>query len=243
MHEDKGWKGTEKISLKKKCKDCRFRVVHPHLSLTGMELPKWIYFLRNGTTRPTGSHQPTRYIFYLLSHPPTAPRCPSVGAGVHSSSIAGSKNLLLWQDGKNPNKWHQDTTSGSKQGCKKLQQAISSLPILSLAGSNSVVPAGESVESVVWILCPVRDGACRADSGFHCHHLYPVLPLVPLPAAALAPRTPSKQPQQCCLPRRGIRTQCSASLHRRGCSDHAAFLQQPGTTRSQQGWRGGTWVR
>lgn len=150
------------------------------------------------------------------------------------------KNLLLWQDGKNPNKCHQDTTSGSKQGCKKLQQAISSLPILSLAGSNSVVPAGESVESVVWILCPVRDGACRANSGFHCHHLYPVLPLVPLPAAALAPSTPSKQPRQCCLPRRGIRTQCSASLHRRGCSDHAAFLQQPGTTRSQQGWRGGT---
>lgn len=128
------------------------------------------------------------------------------------AALLAQKSLLVakW---KEPPQCHRDTTSGSRQGCKTLQQVISSLPILSLAGSNSVVPAGESVESLVWILCPVRDGACRADSGFHCHHLYPVLPLVPLMEAALLPSTTSKQPQQRCLPRRGIGTQCSTSLH------------------------------
>lgn len=60
------------------------------------------------------------------------------------------------------------------------------------AGSDSAVPAWEPVESLVWILCPVCDGACRADSGFHCHHLYPVLPLVPLSAEAVSASSPSE---------------------------------------------------
>lgn len=63
----------------------------------------------------------------------------------------------------------------------------------SLAGSDSAVPAWEPVESLVWILCSVCDGACRADSGFRRHHLYLSLTLVPIPAAALSTGTSSKQ--------------------------------------------------
>lgn len=111
------------------------------------------------------------------------------------------------------------------------------------AGCDSAVPAWEPVESLVWILCPVCDGACRAGSGFHCHHLYPGFPLVPLPAEAACGGAPPEQPGQRRFPRRGTSALCSSSLHRGGCSDHAAVLQQPGTTWAKQGWGGGTRVR
>ena len=128
----------------------------------------------------------------LSSHP--FPRCPSVLAGVCSSSIAGhpvSSPAAGWE-GPPSATGHCWVEQVGRQ--KAVTRAILTARSPSLAGSDSALPTWEPVESLVWLLCPVCDGACRAGSGFHRHHLYLGLTLVPLPAAALPTGTPSKQP-------------------------------------------------
>lgn len=122
-----------------------------------MELPKWIYFLRNGTTRPTGSHRPTRYIFYLLSNPPTAPRCPSVGAGVHSSSIAGSKISSCGKMGRTPTSCIRILPVGASRDAKSSNKQSPHCPfcllqvvtLLSQLGNQWSLWFGSSVLSVM----------------------------------------------------------------------------------------------
>lgn len=113
-------------------------------------------------------------------------------AGVHSSSTADSQVSSV--RGEKLSSAMMVPVRGAGGEAKGSNKCSPHCFLLSFAGSDPLVSAWESVESLVWILCPISDGACRADSGFHRHHFHPGLPLVPLQAVALLPCAPSKQP-------------------------------------------------
>lgn len=143
----------------------------------------------------TNGESPAFTVHTLLECPL---RCPSTVASFCSSSIAGYCFSSLGRvRGTTPHppphpQPHSEEATGreAKSQMRAVVTALSPPP----AGCDSAVPAWEPVESLVWILCPVCDGARRAGSGFHCHHLYPVFPLVPLPAEAACGSAPPEQP-------------------------------------------------
>lgn len=101
-------------------------------------------------------------------------------------------SLFSWGRVRGTPQYHRKREQVGRQ--KSQTRAVLTALSPSPAGSDSAISAWEPVEPLVWILCLVCDGACRAGSGFHRHHLYPGLPLVPLSAEALSAGTPSERP-------------------------------------------------
>lgn len=122
--EHRKWKETEKTAkLSEGMQGLQIlSIAHTHFSSTGMELQKWISFLRNGTTRPMGSHQPLQYVLYhihLLHHNvPLHGRC-SFQQHCWLSSLFCKRGKTL--------QCHDGTSKGSRRRSQRLQQMLSSL--------------------------------------------------------------------------------------------------------------------
>lgn len=109
-----GRKGQRQLGLVKKCRDWGVGVTDCHLSFTGMELPKWISFLRSGTTRPMGSLQPSRYTHYysVFSGHPFPQDVPPLWQGFVPAALLDTESLFLGQGEGNSAQHHREEGTG-----------------------------------------------------------------------------------------------------------------------------------